>query len=465
MKNQLFQNFPSHSFEQWKQQVIKDLKGKDFNQALTWMIDENIKVDCYSDVTKTLNLPLKTIQQSQFQNITKSWNNREIINFNNGKEYNNLIISSLEAGANSFMIDYSGVCESEFEIKKLLRNIKLSDVPFFFKVENNVLNLINELQIIAPYQWKGGIEDNILERYFYTGVLDTNGWNNSANILRKVQKFPNFKSLIISGHSFHNAGANIGQELAYTLASAIEVIDKISDYEIPLPEIVQKIEFSVSVGTNYFGEIAKIRALKFLWKQILKEGYGMQEHEIPAIAVHGISSAFYQSAITPNTNMLRATTEAMSAIIGGCDAVSIRAFDENYQEDNDFSRRIARNISTILKEESYFDKVIDPSAGSYFIESLTFQLADEALKILSVVENEGGIIEAFKKNLIQHSIRQSYEHSKSALVNNDKLMVGVNKFRYDETPFEKPNGEKLIEKPNVGFELLPNYRLSETFEQ
>jgi methylmalonyl-CoA mutase len=464
MKNQLFQNFVNHSQEQWKQQVIKDLKGKDFDKTLTWQIDIKNRISSYVDSQNINKLPLKIVQQSQFQGFTKIWNNREIIKFKSGKETNQLIIKSLEAGANSFLIDFSGVSISEIEIKKLLSNIKLSDTPFFFKVENNCLKLVNELQIIAPYLWKGGIINDVLERYFTKGILTTEDWTNQANILGKIQNQPYFKSLTISSHSFHNAGANIAQEIAYTLASAIEVIDKLSEQNIDLQEIVQKIEFSISVGTNYFGEIAKIRALKFLWRKILKEGYGLTDEKHLGISIHCITSSFYNSSITPNTNMLRATTEAMAAIIGGCDALSVCAYDESYQEPDDFSRRIARNISTILKEESYFDKVFDPSAGSYFIENLTFQLAEEAFNILTEVENEGGIIEAFQKNIIQNNIKENFDYLQSSLIENQSVMIGVNKFRFDEKPFEQKES-KLIESSNANFELLPTCRLSEIFEK
>jgi methylmalonyl-CoA mutase len=464
MKNQLFQNFEAPSHNQWKQQVTKDLKGKDFDATLTWFLEENINVSSYYDNQDVLQLPLKVVQQFQLQNDTKTWSNREIIKYATEKECNLLIINLLKEGANSFLLDLSGVSIMEIEVKKLLRNIKLSDTPFFFKVENNALNLVNELQNIAPYLWKGGIIDDILERYFITGILDKNQWIEMAIVLRKVQNHPSFKTIIINSHHFHNSGANIAQEIAYTLASAIETIDKLSEQNITLQEIVQKIEFSISVGTNYFGEIAKIRALKFLWSKILIEGYGLNNQDVPNISVHCVTSSFYNSSITPNTNMLRATTEAMAAIIGGCDALSILGYDETYQESDDFSRRISRNISTILKEESYFDKVIDPSAGSYFIENLTFQITEEAFSLLQAVENQGGIIEAFKKNYIQENINRNFEAKQEALQANKSIMIGVNKFRHDEVPFEK---SKIIDKTSdkTTFELLINRRLSEIFEQ
>ncbi len=464
MKNKLFDEFVSPSKNDWKQQVIKDLKGKDFQETLNWTNAENFSIGSYYSLEDLENLPVNLIQQSQIQAVTKSWSNREIIRFKSEKEYNQLIINTLNSGGDSFLIDISGVLIREIEIKELLRNIKMSDTPFFLKVENDGLFLINELQKIAPYDWKGGIDTNILGRYFRTGNNSIDDWNELANILRKVQKYKSYGCVNISSQCFHNFGANNAQELAYTLASAIETIDKLTEQNILLHDIVQKVEFTISVGTNYFGEIAKIRALKLLWRQILVEGYGMNENDIPDISIHCITSSFYNSSLSPHTNLLRATTEAMSAIIGGCNALSICAFDETYQESDEFSRRISRNISTILKEEAYLDKVIDPSAGSYFIENLTFKLAEESLKLLAEVENMGGIIKAFEQNFIQNEMKKNFHKSQEALLKSERIMIGVNKFRNDETPILNTKNTES-QTSDLGFELLTDLRLSSVFEK
>ena len=463
MAHNLFENFQTHTKALWKEQVFKDLKGKDFNETLLWNVDGNVMIESYYTAEDTVEIPLQSVQAPQNQRVNHSWQYRESLKLVSEKECNQLIMNGLQAGANSFLIDSCGVCEREIEVKELLRNIKLSDTPFFFKVENNALALVNSLQQIAPYQWKGGINHDALALWMCKGIWHENHWSDLGQILRIVQNHPQFKCVVINSHHFHNFGANTSQELAYTLASAIEIIDRLSEQDFTLPEIVQKIEFSISIGTNYFVEIAKIRALKFLWQKILTEGYGMEQYEIPSISIHGQTSPFYNASITPHTNMLRATTEAMSAIIGGCDALSIRAYDETFQESDEFSRRIARNISIILKEESYFDKVIDPSAGSYFIENLTFKIAQEAMKLLQEVENQGGIMEAFKRNFIQNEINKNFEGKENDLISGKNTMVGVNKFRDDEVPFEKIQiSDNEIIKHN--FELLINRRLSQKIE-
>ena len=464
MKDNLFENFQPHTKAQWKQQVINDLKGISFDDTLQWRVDENVSIEAYYNQEDTIKIPLKSIQYAQNQRVNGDWQYRESIKFTDEKKCNSLIINGLLAGTNSFQIDYIGVCEREIEVKKLLRNIKLSDTPFFFKIENNGLGLINSLQQIAPYQWKGGINYDGIALFMREGIWPANYWNELGSILRKVQIHPHFKTIIINSHHFHNFGANIGQELAYTLASAIETIDRLSNQDFTIQEIIQKIEFSISIGTTYFVEIAKIRALKFLWNKILIEGYGMKELDIVPVSIHCETSSFYNASVTPHTNMLRATTEAMSAAIGGCDALTIKAFDENLNDSNDFSQRIARNISIILKKESYFDKVIDPSSGSYFLENLTLKIAEETLVLLKEVENQGGIIEAFKNNYIQTQMNSNFREKEADLISGKTTMVGVNKFRYDElnSTSPKPNEKNVVVDNN--FDLLIDRRISQKFE-
>jgi methylmalonyl-CoA mutase len=463
MTYKLFNDFHQHKKAQWKEQVIKELKGKDFDETLLWRIDENVLVDAYCNSDDIYNIPIKSIQQVQNQRLNESWQYRESITFNNAVECNNLIINSLMAGANSFLIDYSGVCEREIEVKKLLRNIKLSDTPFFFKVENNCLDLLNSLQQIAPYQWKGGINYDGLALWMYKGIWDENYWSELGDVLRKVQIHPQFRVITISSHHFHNSGANVTQEIAYTLASFIETIDQLSKQNFSLTEIVQNIEFSISIGTNYFVEIAKIRALKFLFKKVLQSGYGLNKVEHFACLVHCKTSSFYSASITPHTNILRATSQSMAAIIGGCDALTVEQFDKNIKQENDFSKRVSRNISHILKEESYFDKVIDPSAGSYFIENLTYEIAEQALQLMMKIEKKGGIIEAFKINYIQNEIKRNFEEKEGNLASGKDIMVGVNKYRFDEEAFieQQPIENKSITKD---FELLFDKRISQKFE-
>ncbi len=460
MANHFFSEFHAHTKEQWKQQTLKELKGKNFDEAMCWNITEQIQIEPYY-TAEEIDLPsTKQIQQAQYQSSTADWNYRETIKYSSEKNTNSLIFSLLKQGANSFLINLSDVKLSEIEFKKMLHNIKLSDTPFFFKVENHALVLVNELQKLVPYQWKGGIVNDVFGRWMTRAELDENHWKSTAEIIRKVQNSPQFKVLHISSHHFNNAGANAIQELAFVLAQAIETIDKLSYEEIEVMDILKNIEFSISIGTNYFVEIAKVRALKFLWKKILSDAYEIDFSKQNQTSIHCQTATYTHSLISPHTNILRTTTEAMAAIIGGCDSISIQAFDSG-QNDEGFGDRIARNISIILKEESYLNKVHDPAAGSYFIEKLTLEMAEEALRMLEKIESLGGIMTAFKNGFVQHQIQQEHHRKQNDLQNHNTIMVGVNKFRFDELPFLENAKER---KTKTNFDLLPNLRLSESFE-
>jgi methylmalonyl-CoA mutase len=463
IKNKLFNDFHTHTKAQWKQQAIKDLKGKIFEDTLLWSIDKNIQIEPYYSSEDSDKLPLKAIQTPQAQRNSGNWQNCEILVINSEKESNHLIISSIKSGSESILLDLSGVLIREIEFKKLLNNIKLSDTPFFFKLANGLTDLVEALQMIAPYQWKGGIDYDEIANWMLSGQWNQNHWNEMASIIRKVQNHTQFRVLTINGHQYHNAGANIIQELAFTLSSAIETIDKLSQQGLDIEQIVSNIDFSISIGTNYFVEIAKIRALKLLWQKLIVDGYQLNKVHFANTNFHGITSAFYDAGISPHTNMLRATTEAMSAIIGGCNRLSIRPFDATSESQTAFSHRIARNISIILKEESYFDKVIDPSAGSYFIENLTNQFFEEALLLLNQVENLGGIINAFENGFVQKNIAEQRIAKQTQLQENQTIMIGVNKYRFDEKDFQLPQ-KKASLKNTLPFELLPVVRLSEFFE-
>ena len=208
-------------------------------------------------------------------------------------------------------------------------------------------------------------------------------------------------------------------------------------------------------------EIAKLRALRFLWQRV-QMGWGIE----PKIAyVHAQTSTFYDAAITPNTNLLRATTEAMSAVIGGCDALTVHAYDSTFRTPDEFSERIARNISILLKEESYLDKTLDPAAGSYFLENLTQQLAEAAWSLFLEVEEKGGLLAAFEQDFIQNKIKQNATETLAALQQGTRVMVGVNKFRVDEEVPVKyaPTPETVNEA--VSFKLLHPQRIAQTFER
>lgn len=458
MEQKLFTEFPEITKNDWIAQVNKDLKGKNFDDTLIWHSLENFDIQPYYAKEDLSDLPLDAIQTAQKNKKTASWQNRPLVKYTNERETNTLIINYLQRGADAVNIDFFNKDINQVDLVKLLNNIKLSDTPIFFTTLQGTELLVN-LSKFIHYLPKGGLQVDVIANSFIKTSSEGNKltWENAKQAIVETQQFPNFQVLCVSSHVFHNAGANAVQELAFTIAAAVENLDKLTDLGLSAKQVICKLEFSVSVGTNYFVEIAKLRALRYLWSKIL-ESYDCSAL-IADCQIHCQTSSFYDSTLSPYTNMLRATTEAMSAVMGGCDALTVLAYDTVIGEQNsELGERIARNVSILMREEAHLDKTIDPSAGSYYIENLTNQLSVAAWKLFQQVEGLGGISAAFEKGFIKDEINQSYD-AKVKNLQNGKVMVGVNKFRV-----EPENESKVIENSNESGIYLQNRRLSEVFE-
>jgi methylmalonyl-CoA mutase len=262
--------------------------------------------------------------------------------------------------------------------------------------------------------------------------------------------------LTISSGIYQNAGANIVQQLAYTLAQANEYFNRI-------PAINQPITIEVAVGTNYFFEIAKLRALRLLFNTLASEyNHNFDCHIIATPTKRNKTLYDY------NVNMLRTTTECMSAILGGADAVANLAYDAIYHKDNEFGDRISRNQLLVLKHESYFDKVNNPADGAYYIETLTEQLAEKALELFKDIEKNGGLISQLIDGTIQRKINESAQKEQELFDSGKEVLLGTNKYpnKNDQMkndlelyPFVKQNARKTLITPII------EKRLAEKLEQ
>ncbi len=433
MASNLFDEFPRATKDLWKQQAIKDLKGKDFEQTLVWQAEDQLAIEPYFVQDDLAHVPLAALQQAQVTASARQWQNLETILLQDEASANAQALEALERGADALVFDFQQRLVSAIDYKKLLHKIKLSESPVFFKIQQNPLHLFQTLQTLIPYQMKGSIQLDVLGQWMQTGNIAPTIWDELAQVIKETAGHPQLKVLHVSSEAFHQAGASAAQEIAFTLANALVYIDELTERQVELSTILAKWHISLSIGTDYFTEIAKIRAFRYVWQQILVQGYGVANPPVPYIQAN--TSFYYDAALTPNTNMLRATTEAMASIIGGCDALHVHAYNAAFETPDHFGKRIARNISSILKEESYLDKVNDPSAGSYFIENLTFALAEKALALLQTIEAQGGIQQAFREGFIQTSIAENHKQRAENLRTGHKIMVGVNKFRFDEKPF------------------------------
>ncbi|MDX8359667.1 methylmalonyl-CoA mutase family protein [Cytobacillus sp. IB215316] len=235
---------------------------------------------------------------------------------------------------------------------------------------------------------------------------------------------PNINTILVKGHPYHNGGASAVQELAFSLATAVEYVAEALKRGLAIDDVAQKITFSFSIGANMFMEIAKLRAARTLWTSIVKSFGGNKTSQ--KMNIHGRTSAFTKTSYDPYVNMLRVTTEAFAAGVGGIDSLDVSSFNEVIDRSTNFSRRIARNTQIILQEEAFISKIIDPAGGSWYIEKLTNDVAKESWELFQKVEQLGGMEQALKLNFVQQEINDVATERQEHVHNRKHKIVGTN---------------------------------------
>ena len=446
MKTKLFQDFNAVSSKQWKQQIQFELKGADYNDTLIWESLEGIKVkpfyhsdDNISAYTSNTNTTTFTILQQIFVHDIQMSNKK-------AKE-------SLQRGVESI---HFTIESDKIDIAKLMSNLPLGNVVYYFNLpflSPEYVKFLNDFATTNSY--------NFIIQVDPIGQLCKDGnWfenlNSDFQKLNEISKNTSIPFLTIQSGIYQNSGANMVQQLAYTLAHVNEYFNRIS-------KINQPITIEVAIGTNYFFEIAKLRALRLLFNTLAKEyNHNFDCHIIATPTKRNKTIYDY------NVNMLRTTTECMSAILGGANAISNLAYDAIYHKDNEFGDRISRNQLLILKEESYFDKVNNPSDGTYYIESLTEQLAEKALEVFKEIEANGGFITQLIEGTIQRKISESAQKEQELFNSGKEILLGTNKYpnpndkmKHDLElfPFVKTKDKKTLIIPII------EKRLAEKVEQ
>ena len=448
MKHSLFSEFDPISSKQWKQKIQFELKGEDYNDTLIWNSPENIKVKpFYNQDDLQENLPV-----NPNANGFKICQNIFVFDLEKSIER---ALESIERGADSIIF----TIENEtIDITKLLEKLPLETCEIYFNLSFISVNYISKIETIAKSR-----NAKIYCNLDPIGQLAKDGnWfktqeKDNFETLNLISKQVSNSSIIsINSSLYQNAGANRVQELAYSLAHANEYLNRISTINQPMV-------FKISVGTNYFFEIAKLRAYRILFDCIAKEyNPNLECHLVVTPTKRNKTIYDY------NVNMLRTTTECMSAIIGGADAIANLPYDALYHKDNEFGDRIARNQLLILKNESYFDKVNNPADGTYYIESLTHQLAEKALILFKDIEANGGFLKQLNEGIIKRKIQESADKEQELFDSGKEVLLGTNKYPNKDDkmkhdlelfPFVKVNPRKTLITP------LIEKRLAEKLEQ
>ncbi len=448
MKHSLFSEFDPISSKQWKQKIQFELKGEDYNDTLIWNSPENIKVKpFYNQEDLQENLPV-----NPNANGFKICQNIFVFDLEKSIER---ALESIERGADSIIFTIE---DETMDVAKLLEKLPLETCEIYFNLNFISVNYISKIETIAKSR-----NAKIYCNLDPIGQLAKEGnWfkteeKDNFETLNLISKQVSNSSIInVNSSLYQNAGANMVQELAYSLAHANEYLNRITTFNQP-------IVFKISVGTNYFFEIAKLRAYRILFISIAKEyNPNLECHLVVTPTKRNKTIYDY------NVNMLRTTTECMSAIIGGADAIANLPYDALYHKDNEFGDRIARNQLLILKNESYFDKVKNPADGTYFIESITHQLAEKALVLFKDIEANGGFLKQLNEGIIKRKIQESADKEQELFDSGKEVLLGTNKYPNKDDkmkhdlelfPFVKVNPRKTLITPII------EKRLAEKLEQ
>ncbi|PCJ27429.1 MAG: hypothetical protein COA97_03950 [Flavobacteriales bacterium] len=380
----LFEAFDKISHQGWLDKITLDLKGKNFQETLVWNSDEGIAVQPFYNSGPKNYTPLKKIN---------AWKIRETITIQSIKDANFKALLALKGGANSLL--FVGSIKDQNEMDILLKNIQTEIIEIHYYNSSP----IHTCQLITMQ--RGSISYDYLGEHLISEEWNDTKEKDIEELAKITNSTTNIKTITVNGNFYTNNGYSIIQEIAFSLTQAVEYFSLLTDKGIEAKKIASKIQFTFGIGTNYFFEIAKIRAIRVLWDFILDQ-YNVSDK---GMVIHSETSTT-ETGEDKNYNILRNTTKAMSAIIGGCDSLTVLPHDNSTLKIN-FANRIARNIQHILKEEAFFDKVNNPADGAYYIEQLTDEMVNKAWKLLQEVETQGGFIACVENNFIKKQISKT----------------------------------------------------------
>ena len=457
LKEKLFSEFAPVSTEEWMAKITADLKGVPFEKKLVWKTGEGFNVNPFyraEDIeglktTESLPGEFPYVRGTKKDNDWKVRQNIEVCCF---KGANEKALDLLTKGVTSLGFIIKGDEVNEENITTLLEGICPASVELNFNICNCKAEKL--IGILADYfkgkgvdaeKCYGSVNYDAFKKPLVKGKENSEWVEGAAAVLKAGQALPNYRVLAVNAFLFNNAGAYISQELGYALAWGNELMAKLTEAGFTADEVAKKIKFNFGISSNYFMEIAKFRAARWLWAEIVAAYKPACECACKMVA-HAQTSEWNMTVYDAHVNLLRSQTEAMSAALAGVDSITVRPFDKIYQTPDDFSERIARNQQLLLKEECHLDKVVDPSAGSYYVEVLTNSLADVAWKLFLEVEEKGGFSVAVNAGEIQNAVNASNVARKKAVATRREILLGSNQY----PNFTEVAADKIQEKGSCG---------------
>ena len=475
----LFTEFPPVPTEKWEEVITADLKGADYERKLVWKTGEGFNVRPYYRAENLEGIKFLGSQAGEFPYVRGThahnrWRVHQTVSVVCPKEANAEALKILNAGVDSLGFCIASADFSAADLDMLLKDICIPAVEITFCGEKTAH--VAEL-VLAKVEKEGIAKEDVRIAFCIDPLVkglsskgdfcSPNGEKCIARIVELIHKTKEYKHVrivTVAGQTFGNSGSTIVEELAFTLSAGHDYLVRLMDAGLDVDAAARKLRFSFSVSSNYFMEIAKFRAARMLWANIVK-GYGPAKNCACKMHIHAETSRWNQTVYDPYVNMLRGTTEAMSATIAGVHSLEVMPFDASFENPTEFSKRIARNVELLLKNESHFDQVVDPAGGSYYVENLTQSIAAEAWKLFLEIEEKGGYTEAYKAGLIVERIKASAAAKDKNIATRRQTLLGANQYpNFTEVAGKEITAESVTRKQAEGNVLVP-YRGAMAFEE
>jgi methylmalonyl-CoA mutase len=477
--SKLFNEFPPVSGDQWKEKITKDLKGADYERKLVWRTGERFDLQPLYRQEALEHLDNLKVCPGDFPFLRgkqvkgNHWLVRQDINVKDIADANAKALDIRMKGVDSLGFVFDGDYKPSMEdIELLLQNIR-ADLMELNYDSSYPLEIVNIMDSLAKKynreldKVSGSVNFDPIGYRSLKGSFKNGKEKDFAlleQLLTSSKHLLKFHVLTIDVSGFQNSGSGIVSQLAFALAKAADYLNYLTEKGFEIDEVAPKIRFNFGVGSSYFMEIAKFRAARYLWANIVN-AYGLNDADHASMFIHCENTHWNKTVYDPYVNMLRTTTETLSALIAGVDSMTVLPFDAVYAEPEEFSERIARNQQLLLKGESYIDKVNDPAAGSYYIEELTQQIITGAWELFLEVDEMGGYLEAFRKGFIQQRIAKEASAKNNAIARRKRILLGTNQYPNITEHIDDLNEQVIHPSADADDEVLKPYRGAMGFEQ
>jgi len=466
----LFANFPPVSTAEWKEKILKDLKGADYEKKLVWKTLEGINIQPFYSADDTDGLDYLQTPPGEFPYVRSAkqqgndWQIREDVELGDLDDAEREITEALAKDATAIgLLVKKPVALTQSDFSRLIKAVNFEKHEIHLLAENDSPLLFELLTAeaalcgVAFESLRGSLGFDPISSFALTGRFpedEKSAMLMAAKLTGALKENSNFKAITVSSEPYHESGATAVQELAFTLAAGNEYLAKLTELGLSADEVLSHIQFTFAIGSSYFKEVAKLRAARLLWAQ-LAEAYAPAVKENAKMKIHAVTAAWNMTVYDPHVNILRATTESMSAAIGGCDSLTVRPFDSIYKTPDGFSNRVARNLQHLLKCESYLDKIIDPASGSYYIESLTDSLASAAWARFQEIEKEGGLLASLRAGTVQKQIAEVQAQRNKQIEHRRQVFIGVTGFPNPAEQISDSLKRLDLEPETDGAEIAP----------